>query len=109
MTGLFTAAGHRLLQPQRGAAGPHDPQLVAGGAIAAAAVTLSEPSHPAGWRLARLTADFLRPAPMVPLRFQQRTVRQGRRVVVEEVLVGQVSAGEGDHQVATISLLWLVR
>ena len=107
MTGLFTEAGHWLLQPQPAAAGPHDPQLAAGGAIAAAAVTLCEPSRLPGWRLARLTADFLRPAPMITLRFQRRTVRRGRRAVVEEVSVGRVPAREGDSQVAAISLLWL--
>jgi hypothetical protein len=87
MAALVSKVGHNVLQPQAFAAGPQSGELIAGGAIAAAAVAASELSRPPGWRLGRLTADFPGPALLRPLTLHQGPRRRCGRVVAEEVSV----------------------
>ncbi len=102
MTALFREEGSAVLHPQAPAAGPHDPGIIAGGAIVGAALSVLErQAEPAG-RLARVTADFIRPAPMEPLTVETRGLRQGRRVRLDQARV----TGHG-AELAIISVLWL--
>lgn len=67
MIALFREEGPAVLHPQAPAAGPHDPGVIAGGAIAGAALSVLERQAAPAGRLAPVTADFIRPAPMEPL------------------------------------------
>ncbi len=99
---LFAELEPGLLLPQPASAGPHDPDVLAGGAIAAAAVMLSSLADVASWRLARVSADFLRPAVRKPLWFSSHWQRQGRRIAVNVVTVTTDGL-----EVASVRLLWL--
>jgi acyl-CoA thioesterase len=102
MTALFREKEPAVLHPRASAAGPHDPGIVAGGAIAGAALVLIEQAATTSSRLARVTADFIRPAPMEPLTIETRCLRQGRRMRLDQARV--TSQGT---DVALISALWL--
>jgi acyl-coenzyme A thioesterase PaaI-like protein len=102
MTALFREEGPAVLRPQASAAGPHDLGVIAGGAIAGAALSVLERQAASAGRLARVTADFIRPAPMEPLTIETRCLRQGRRVRLDQARV----SGQG-AEVAVISALWL--
>jgi acyl-coenzyme A thioesterase PaaI-like protein len=102
MTALLGAEGHAVLHPQASAAGPHDRDLIAGGAIAGAALSVLERQAAPAGRLARATVDFIRPAPMEPLTVEIRCLRRGRRVRLDQARVTSSGA-----DVAVISALWL--
>jgi acyl-CoA thioesterase len=102
MTALFREQTPGVLHPQAPAAGPHDPGVIAGGAIAGAALSVLERQAAPAGRLARVTADFIRPAPMEQLTIETRCLRQGRRVRLDQARV--ISHGA---EVAIVSALRL--
>jgi hypothetical protein len=72
--------------PTAHAVGPWDPQALHGGAPTALAAGAIEALAPA-MRVARLTAEFLGPVPLAPLRVEAAIVRPGRRFQVAEATV----------------------
>jgi acyl-coenzyme A thioesterase PaaI-like protein len=102
VTALLREEGPAVLHRHASAAGPHGPGVIAGGAIAGAALSVLELQAASAGGLARVTADFIRPAPMEPLTIETRRLRQGRRVRLDQARV----SGHG-AEVAVISALWL--
>jgi hypothetical protein len=66
---MFDLIGDERYLAQQCAAGPHDKNLLAGWAVAGLAATVVEKCYghlelDSGWRAARVTAEFLSPAPL---------------------------------------------
>ena len=102
MTGLFFELRPGVLEPHGLTAGPHDPNLIAGGAIVGAALSIMERQALVPGRVGRVTADFLRPAPIETLTIVTRPIRQGRRVSLTEA-----TARSRGYDVAIVSALRL--
>ena len=84
---VFTGSDGRFVATQF-ARGPWDPNALHGGAPAALLVRAFEQLPAAdGLGLARLTYEFLRPAPVGPLEVRAEVVRPGRRVQLLEASV----------------------
>ncbi len=91
MTDSIFLADGELLLPTEYARGPWDPNALHGGAPAALIAAAFERMQPgAELPFARLSFEFLRPVPMVPLTLSTRISRPGRRV---QALQAELSAG----------------
>jgi hypothetical protein len=81
---VFDVVDGRLVASEL-ASGPWDPQAQIGGAAAAVlARAFERVAGPEGLILARLTYDFIRPAPIGPVSVRASAVRDGRRVQLLE-------------------------
>jgi len=79
---VFAPDGPGRYVPTQLGRGPWDPGAMHGGAPAALiASAFDELQADSGLPIARLTYDFLRPVPLVPLTLSSTVVRAGRRVV----------------------------
>jgi acyl-Coa thioesterase superfamily protein/acyl-CoA thioesterase superfamily protein len=91
LTSIFVPEGASFV-PTEQARGPWDPQALHGGAPAALIASAFERLEPgAELRIGRLSYEFLRPIPLVPLTLSTEIVRPGRRV---QELAAELRAGE---------------
>jgi hypothetical protein len=94
MEAVFRVDGDRVeVGPHAG--GPWDPRMQHGSAPSGLAVWAAEAiPAPAPMRIARVTVDLMRPAPLAPLRLERKILREGRkiqlcqvRLLADEVLI----------------------
>jgi hypothetical protein len=80
MEAVFRVDGDRVeVGPHAG--GPWDPRMQHGSAPSGLAVWAAEAiPAPAPMRIARVTIDLMRPAPLQPLRLERKILREGRKI-----------------------------
>ncbi|HXA41305.1 MAG TPA: thioesterase family protein [Candidatus Solibacter sp.] len=97
---IFVPDGDSFI-PTEHAAGPWDPGALHGGAPAALMARAIEAVEPElGMFVSRLTAEFMRPVPMAPLRLATEVIRPGKKVQLV-----QASLTAGGTLVATATAL----
>ena len=86
--GLFDQLEENVFLPTSNAVGPWDPGLLHGGATAGLVAYLLERHEPEeNKQFCRMTLDLFRPVPKEALTVSTRTLRQGRKISVVEVLI----------------------
>lgn len=96
MTALFEAVGEEVFMPGPRARGPWDANALHGGPVAALLARGVERLPADGeLRIARLTVELLRPAPVAPLQMRTEVLRPGRKVQL-----GTASLWAGETEVA---------
>ena len=95
MTGsLFEVDGEHFV-PTELSVGPWSPDALHGGPVAALlARELESLDAPVPMRLVRLTAEFLRPVPLVPLWLLSQVMRDGAKVGMVEASLGRADNGQ---------------
>ena len=81
---LFTPIGPGMFQPTALTRGPWSPISQHGGPPAALLARAVESTEPGSMFVARLTVEFLRPVPLVPLMVATRITRPGGRIQLVE-------------------------
>jgi hypothetical protein len=80
MEAIFRVDGGRV-EVSPNAAGPWDPRMQHGSAPAGLAVWAAEAiPTPVPMRVARVTVDLMRPAPLAPLTLETEVLREGRKI-----------------------------
>lgn len=80
---IYVRDGAHVVPTER-ARGPWDPRAQHGGAPAALLAAELERLQDAGFRVARVTCELLRPVPLAPLAVAAQLIRSGRRVQLAE-------------------------